>query len=274
MKRLLAALCLLLLAGCGEKKDHGYLGYVVGEDALIAAPQAGWVAKLAVQRGQQVKHGDLLFTLDDTRETASRDQAIATLSQAAAQMRDARATLSLAQKELARQSGLMKARAGIAQNYDIAKSNYQQAVARIAQIEAQEKEAQAVLAGARYQLSERDVVAKTEGRVEDIYFREGEYAPAMTPVVSVLPPKNIYIRFFVPETQFAKMKLGQKVSITCDSCAKNITATVTFIAQQQEFTPPVIFSVGSREKLVFKLEARAPGGLKLNPGQPVEVHPL
>jgi len=117
-------------------------------------------------------------------------------------------------------------------------------------------------------------VAKTEGRVEDIYFREGEYAPAMTPVVSVLPPKNIYVRFFVPETQFAKMRLGQKVSITCDSCAKNITATVTFIAQQQEFTPPVIFSVGSREKLVFKLEARAPGGLKLNPGQPVEVHPL
>ena len=274
MKRLLAALCLLLLAGCGEKKDHGYLGYVVGEDALIAAPQAGWVAKLAVQRGQQVKHGDLLFTLDDTREMASRDQAIATLSQAAAQMRDARATLSLAQKELTRQSGLMKARAGTAQNYDIAKSNYQQAVARIAQIEAQEKEAQAVLAGARYQLAERDVVAKTEGRVEDIYFREGEYAPAMTPVVSVLPPRNIYVRFFVPETQFAKMKLGQKVSITCDSCAKNITATVTFIAQQQEFTPPVIFSVGSREKLVFKLEARAPGGLKLNPGQPVEVHPL
>jgi HlyD family secretion protein len=168
----------------------------------------------------------------------------------------------------------MKARAGTAQNYDIAKSNYQQAVARIAQIEAQEKEAQAVLAGARYQLSERDVVAKTEGRVEDIYFREGEYAPAMTPVVSVLPPRNIYVRFFVPETQFAKMKLGQKVSITCDSCAKNITATVTFIAQQQEFTPPVIYSVGSREKLVFKLEARAPNGLKLNPGQPVEVHPL
>jgi len=274
MKRIAVAFCLLLLAGCGEKEHHGYLGYVVGEDALIAAPQAGWVAKLAVQRGQQVKHGDLLFTLDDTRETASRDQAIATLSQAAAQMRDARATLSLAQKELTRQSGLMKARAGIAQNYDIAKSNYQQAVARIAQIEAQEKEAQAVLAGARYQLSERDVVAKTEGRVEDIYFREGEYAPAMTPVVSVLPPKNIYVRFFVPETQFAKMKLGQKVSITCDSCAKNITATVTFIAQQQEFTPPVIFSVGSREKLVFKLEARAPNGLQLNPGQPVEVHPL
>ena len=267
-------LCLFLLAGCGEKENHGWLGYVVGEDALISAPQAGWVAKLAVERGKEVKRGDLLFTLDDTREQATRDQAIATLLQAAAQMSDARAALSLAQKELTRQGGLMRARAGTAQNYDVAKSTYQQAVARIAQIEGQQKQAQAVLADARYQLSQRDVIAQTEGRVEDVYFREGEYAPAMTPVVSVLPPKNIYVQFFVPETHFAKMKLGQKVSITCDSCVKNITATITFIAQQEEFTPPVIFSVGSREKLVFKLEARAPDGLKLNPGQPVEVHPL
>jgi HlyD family secretion protein len=230
--------------------------------------------KLAVRRGQQVAHGDLLFTLDDTREQAARDEAAAMLAQTGAQMADARAALALAQKELTRQSGLLRAHAGTQQNYDVAKSTYRQAVARIAQIEAQAQQAKATLADTRYQLSQRDVTARTEGRVEDIYFRQGEYAPAMTPVISVLPPKNIYVRFFVPETQFAKMKLGQRVSITCDSCAKNITATVTFIAQQEEFTPPVIFSVGNREKLVFKLEARAPGGLKLNPGQPVEVHPL
>ena len=96
----------------------------------------------------------------------------------------------------------------------------------------------------------------------------------MTPVVSILPPENIFVRFFVPETEFAHLKLGQRVSISCDGCAPNITATVTFIASQEEFTPPVIFSIGSREKLVFKVEARAPGGLKLNPGQPVDVRPL
>lgn len=274
MKRIAGLVCLLLLAGCGEKEEQGYLGYVVGETALIAAPQSGWVARMAVERGQAVKRGDLLFTLDDTREQSARDQALATLSLAEAQMRDAEATLALARKELERQSGLMKARAGTQQNYDVAQSNYRQAQARIAQIKAQQEQARAVLAQARYQLSQREVTAQTEGRVEDVYFREGEYAPAMTPVVSILPPKNIYVRFFVPETDFAKMKLGRKVSIACDSCPENITATVTFIAQQEEFTPPVIFSKGNREKLVFKLEARAKGGLKLNPGQPVEVHPL
>jgi HlyD family secretion protein len=116
-------------------------------------------------------------------------------------------------------------------------------------------------------------VAQTEGRVQDIYFRTGEYVPASTPVISILPPKNIYVRFFVPETQFGKVHLGEKVRISCDGC-KPIDATITFIAQQEEFTPPVIFSVGVREKLVFKLEARVPGGMKLNPGQPVQVRPL
>ena len=168
----------------------------------------------------------------------------------------------------------MRASAGTKQNYDIAKANYDQAAARIAQIRAQEQQAQAALANARYQLSERDVIARTSGRVEDVYFRTGEYAPAMTPVVSILPPENIYVRFFVPETQFAQVQLGQKVAISCDGCAHASTATISFIAQQEEFTPPVIFSIGSREKLVFKIEARAPGGLKLNPGQPVQVRPL
>ena len=121
--------------------------------------------------------------------------------------------------------------------------------------------------------TQRQVIAQTEGNVQDIYFREGEYLPASTPAVSILPPKNVFVRFFVPETEFARIQLGGKVRVTCDGCAA-MDATVTFIAAREEFTQPVIFSVGNREKLVFKLEARAPDGLKLNPGQPVQVRPL
>lgn len=86
----------------------------------------------------------------------------------------------------------------------------------------------------------------------------------------MLPPANIYARFFVPESELPRVHLNQKVQINCDGC-KPMTATITFIAAQAEFTPPVIFSVGNREKLVFKLEARAPGGLNIHPGQPVTV---
>jgi HlyD family secretion protein len=77
----------------------------------------------------------------------------------------------------------------------------------------------------------------------------------------------------VPEGQLPRARLGGHVRITCDGC-RPMDATITFIAQRQEFTPPVIFSTGNREKLVFKMEARAPAGLPLHPGQPVEVRPL
>lgn len=273
MTRFAMLISLLLLFGC-SKTDDAWLGYAEGDNAFVAAPQAGWVAHMRVARGDAVKVGDILFALDDTSQTAARDQAEAAISMAEGQMREAEANLVLTQKELVRQSGLLRANAGTKQNYDVAKSNYDQAVARVAQINAQEAQARAALANARYQLSERDVVSKTEGRIEDVYFRTGEYAPAMTPVVSILPPENVYVRFFVPETQFAQIRLGQRVSISCDGCQQGLTAKIAFIAQQQEFTPPVIFSNGSRDKLVFKVEARAPVGLKLNPGQPVQVRPL
>ncbi|MEJ0043055.1 MAG: HlyD family efflux transporter periplasmic adaptor subunit [Rhizomicrobium sp.] len=274
MKRASLLLLLPLLAGCGQKADSPWLGYVEGEAAFIAAPQAGWLARVAVNRGDLVKTGDLLFTLDDTNQTAARDQAQASIVLAQSQRVAAVANLALTQKELVRQAHLLAADAGTKQSYDVAKAAYDSAVAQVAQIDAQIAQARAGLSGAAYQLSERDVVSRTTGRVEDVYFRTGEYAAAMTPVVSVLPPQNIYVRFFVPETQFAHVKLGQRVAIACDGCAPNIVATVTFIAAQEEFTPPVIFSQENREKLVFKIEARAPGGLKLNPGQPVEVRPL
>jgi HlyD family secretion protein len=273
MKRIVLMIA-LLLAGCGQSNDHPWLGYVEGENAFISAPQAGWVAQVAVKRGDWVRRGDRLFTLDDTNQAATRDQANAAIALAQSQRVAAVANLELTRKELARQANLLAANAGTKQAYDVAKAGYDSADAQVSQIDAQIAQARASLSGAAYQLSERDVVSRTTGRVEDVYFRAGEYAPAMTPVVAVLPPANIFVRFFVPEREFAHVKLGQRVAISCDGCGANITATVTFIAQQEEFTPPVIFSQDNREKLVFKVEARAPGGLRLNPGQPVEVRPL
>lgn len=272
MKKLILAA--LLLAGCSQQDDHAWLGYAEGDTAFVAAPQAGWVSKLRVERGSDVKSGDLLFALDDTSQAAARDQAKAQIAQAQGQMGQAQSSLALAKKELVRQQGLLRAGATSKQALDQAKSAFDTASALVTQIQGAEDQARATLANASYQLSERDIVARTSGRVQDVFFRPGEYAPAMTPVVSILPPGNVYVRFFVPETEFSKVKLGQKVRIRCDGCARDVTATVSFIAAREEFTPPVIFSVGNREKLVFKVEARAEGGLALHPGQPVDVRPL
>jgi len=274
MKANRLALVLLLLAGCEKSHEGTWLGYAAGDNAFVAAPTAGWVTQLYVERGAWVKKGETLFILDDTSQAAARDAAVAAIAEAQGQMGQAEANLDLAKKQLERQQGLLRSDATSRQAYDEAKSAYDGAMAQVAQIVANENAARATLANAAYQLSQRSIVALTHGRVQDIYFRPGEYVPAMTPVVSVLPPENVYVRFFVPEDQFSRIRLGQKVKVHCDGCPGNIVATVSFIASQEEFTPPVIFSNQSRQQLVFKVEARAPGGLKLNPGQPVDVDPL
>jgi HlyD family secretion protein len=271
MKKRLLILA-LLLAACGEKEDHGWLGYAEGDAVFISAPQAGWVARMDVERGTLVHKGQVLFVLDDTQQQASRDQAAAVLPQIKAQIAQAEATLDLNRKTLDRQIGLAKAHAGVPTALDQSRAAYETSQGVVAQLQAQESQAEAALSGAQYSLSQREIVAYVDGAVQDIFFHQGEYAPASTPVISILPPKNVYARFFVPETEFSKVHLGDTVRVTCDGC-KPMAARVSFIAQQQEFTPPVIFSVGNREKLVFKLEARADQGLALHPGQPIVVAP-
>jgi HlyD family secretion protein len=272
--RKLALLCLALLAGCDRApKDQPWLGYGEGDVAYISAPQAGWVTQMKVERGTLVHRSDLLFVLDSTRERSSTDQAQAQLAQARANLRQENANLAYAKVTLDRQNRLARDNAGTPTERDQALSNYRQSEARIHELTSQIAQMEAALTGAAYSLTQRQVIAQTEGRVQDIYFREGEYIPASTPAVSILPPKNVFVRFFVPETEFARIHLGGKVRVTCDGC-RQLEATVTFIAAREEFTQPVIFSVGNREKLVFKAEARLPGGLPVHPGEPVEVRPL
>lgn len=274
MKKLVLLLPLLLLVACdGKPADDAWLGYGEGDMAFIAAPQPGWVTQMTVERGQTVHRGDLLFVLDDTQQQAGRDQADATLAATRASLKQEQSNLAFARVSLNRQNRLAQDNAGTPTQRDQALNAFRQSQARIAQLQAQISQMEASLTGASYGLSQRRIVAQTDGPVQDIYFRPGEFVPAATPVVSLLPPANVYVRFFVPESQLPKVRLGQKVRVTCDGC-KPMMATVSFIATRVEYTPPVIFSVGNREKLVFKLEARAPGGLPVHPGQPVDVRPL
>jgi HlyD family secretion protein len=133
--------------------------------------------------------------------------------------------------------------------------------------------ARAALEQSQWRLAQKAVTAPANALVFDTLYTQGEFIPAGNPVMSLLPPGNIKLRFFVPETRLGEIKLEQKISVTCDGCAAPISATISYIARQAEYTPPIIYSKESRAKLVYLVEARpAPfDAIKLHPGQPVDV---
>ena len=136
--------------------------------------------------------------------------------------------------------------------------------ARVDEIRAAEADARAareVVAQSDWRLAQRAVAAPASGLVHDTYFVVGDWVPAGAPVASLLPPGNVKVRFYVPETLLGRLKPGQTVNIACDGCAAPVAATIAFIADRAEFTPPVLYSKENRSKLVYLVEAKpAPAG--------------
>ena len=312
MKFLLVVLPLCLLAGCGEKPPAPWQGYAEGEFVLVAAPFGGRLEKRFVNRGQEVEAGAPLFVLEQENEKAAKREAEEKLRNAEAKAADlttgrrkpevdaaraqqaqAAAARKLADRTLQQQKALFDKGFASEEAYNNARAAWERDIARVEEMEAQvratlqsfgreqtiaaakaEAEAErAALAQSDWRLAQRAVNAPAKALVHDTLYSEGEYVNAGSPVVSLLPPGNLKMRFFVPETVVGALKIGQEVRAACDGCGAPIAAKISYISRQAEFTPPVIYSREQRAKLVFLIEARpAPAdALKLRPGQPLDV---
>jgi HlyD family secretion protein len=130
---------------------------------------------------------------------------------------------------------------------------------------------QARLNSSQTKLARRKAFSPADGTVQQIYFRVGELVPAGRPVVAILPPGNMKVRFFVNEAMLPRIALDDIVNIQCDGCPGGLTARVSFIARTAEFTPPVIYSLEERNKLVFMVEALPAKPEAMRVGQPVTV---
>jgi HlyD family secretion protein len=309
--KMLFAAVTLALAACGHSGPEPLQGYVEGEYVRVAAPFAGTLVQLDAQRGAQIAPGAPLFALEAESEDAARREAEERVRRAEAQVDDlkkprrdteidaVRAQLAQTQavaanseRELARQADLASKGFVSQQKVDEARAERDRDRARVAELQAQlgtarlgarpdeirgaEAEARAAresLKQADWRLRQKTVAATVAGTVTDTLFARGEFVPAGAPVVSMLPPANVKVRFFIPESRLGAVKIGQKVSLACDGCASAVTASITYIAPQAEFTPPVIYSKESRAKLVFLAEAKPlpADAAKLHPGQPVDV---
>jgi HlyD family secretion protein len=300
-----------LLAACSGQKSPAYQGYVEGEYVYVASPVAGRLQSLLVERGQTVEAKTPLYELESEEETAAKQQADAQLNAARAQLEDLKrgkrnpeiavvqaqlAQAIAAEDQAARQLKRDEAQlaAGGISRAQLDESRANRAIkaervrelskqievsklpAREEQIKAQSAQvaaARAATSQSAWRLDQKRVVAAQAGLVVDTLYREGEWVPPGSPVVRMLPPKNVKVRFFVPQAAVGGLKPGAKVTLSCDGCAATVGATVSYVANDPEYTPPVIYSNDTRAKLVFLVEARpaVESAPQLRPGQPVSV---
>jgi HlyD family secretion protein len=233
----------VLVAGCSPKSPPGYQGWVEADMIFVSPDESGRVTKLNVREGDAVEIGAQLYSIDDDLQEADLNQN--------------KATLANAQQSYDRAASLRKTGAGTQATLDSAVSALRVAEARVNT--------------SQTRLSRRRGFAPVAGTIQQIYFREGEMVAAQRPVLSIMPPGNMKIRFFVSEPDLPKLRIGQEVRITCDNCAPDLTAKIYFIATQAEYTPPVIYSLQERNKLVFLIQARPNRPDSLRVGQPVTV---
>jgi len=238
-----AVLVGLMLAGCDRDNDIRLQGWVEAELIFVSPDEQGRVEQENVREGDHVKKGDLLFTLD------------ADLQQADVAVKEAAVTS--ADQSFVRAKQLLTTSSGTQKTYDDADAAMRQATAN--------------LDWSKTRLARRRGISPADGTIQEVYFRQGETVPPGRAVMSLLPPGNLKLRFFAPEAQLPAIKYGATVNVSCDGCAPGLTAKVSFIADSAEYTPPVIYSLEERAKLVFLIEARPVQPEKFRVGQPVTV---
>jgi HlyD family secretion protein len=308
---IVAILLSTLLCGCNETESKLWQGYVEGEFVYVSSPLGGQLDEISVRKGQSVVAGQPLFTLEREFEKSGVEEAEGNLDRTISDLADKRkgrrpseiasirarllkavAAEKLAATEYKRRAELYNSKTISEEERDQARTDYEQATHLVKEIkselktatlgsrsdeinaaESAVKVAQAQLEQARWNYDQKAQSAPRAGLVFDTIRYQGEWVAAGNPVLSILPPENRKVRFYVPEQIVGGFKLGERLLVNFDGLAAPIPVTLTYISAQAEFTPPVIYSSQSRAKLVFMLEAvpAADKTLLFKPGQPVDV---
>ena len=306
-----ALLPAILLTACSRNGSSGNEGYVEGKFVYVASPQGGRLERLSVSRGETVAVSHPLFTLDSEPEVSAMRQSQEALRADEARLADlqtgkrppeieaVRSQLEGAKAERQKslellasyekqyaaggmsETDVITARAAVETNTALVKQ-YQRNI-EVAELPGREQQIKAqagivaadraALQQAQWKLEQKRIASPRSGFVFDTLYREGEWISAGSPIVQLLPPENIEVRFFVPEQQVGGLRYGQHVNVHCDGCSNAVPANITFISNQVEYTPPVIYSNENRSKLVFMVIAKpaADRAALLHPGQPLEV---
>jgi HlyD family secretion protein len=286
------------------------VGYVEGDYVLLAPIEIAQVQSISVKRGDHVEAGAAIAQMETDDARIAVAQAEAAQAQAQAQLanllegkrpeeiavldamvRSAKAESAEKQRVLIRVGDLFRRGTATQAAFDAAQTAVEVAEAEINQAEAnlavgklparpeeiraagnQVEQARTALEQARWRLTKRLLTAPAAGRVDDIIRNPGDVAGPSAPVISMLPDGAVKLSVFVPQPSFSKLEVGKILKVRCDGCPDGLEARISYVSPDPEFTPPVIYSLETRQKLVFLVEAKPVDATSmLQPGQIVDV---
>ncbi|MEZ5799940.1 MAG: HlyD family efflux transporter periplasmic adaptor subunit [Nitratireductor sp.] len=299
-----------LFSACGTT-DPLAVGYAEGEYVLLAPIETARLVSVELRKGDRIRAGAVVATLErrdaeiavaeadaamrnaaavlDNLKSGKRPEEIAVIE---ASLNSANAQAKEAVRAFERQQGLSKGGFASQANIDAAQTQVELTAAKVAELkanlavarlparaaeidaaESSLKRASANLENAQWRLSQRTVLAPADGEVADVILRNGELAGPQSPIISFLPQGAIKLKLYVPERALSAMAIGRKLQVSCDGCEPGTLATISFVSSEPEFTPPVIYSINNRQKLVYLIEAKPDAGaIRLRPGQIVDVN--
>lgn len=284
-------------------------GYVEGDYTLVAPVATAQIRTVAVERGDRVAAGTILVEMERQDAEIALAEADANLAQAKSQLADllegarpeeidvieatlASAVLQAEEANRQRDRVIELSERGVLTDAqrDDAVTGAEVAAARVAQITAElavarlparpqaiarakagVAAAEAARSRAQWQLEQRTLSLPQPVTVVDVIRRDGEIAGPAAPVLSTLADGLVKLRLYIPENAISNIAVGDLLDVGCDGCSAGMVARISYVSDEPEFTPPVIYSLENRQKLVYLIEARPEGEHILKPGQIVNV---
>ncbi|HKJ70305.1 MAG TPA: efflux RND transporter periplasmic adaptor subunit [Gammaproteobacteria bacterium] len=282
--------------GAGEDGAVTLYGNVDMREAELAFEVPGRLADIAVEEGDRVAEGDLLATLESSRQrqavaeararvAAQRQQVLELtrgsrpqeIKRARAQVEAARAERDQADSQLQRLRGLAERRYVSPQRLDDAKAALRAARAhlqaaresldlaregprreQIAAARAQLEAYEAALARSRKDLADTKLYAPAAGIVRERLMEPGEMASPQAPVLALARRDAVWVRAFLPEPQLGRVHPGMAADIRTDTSPdRAFPARVGHISPSAEFTPKTVETTEVRPDLVYRIRINA-----------------
>ncbi|MEY2564441.1 MAG: rane fusion protein YbhG [Verrucomicrobiota bacterium] len=255
--RALAAFAFLVLLSACHKKNNAVSGTIEVDEVHVAPRSGGRVEKIFVQEGETLKSGAVLMQLEASELKARRALAEAQINTARNDVEAQSAQLEFLRADAQRQQDLLKSNTVSPSEAQRAMSAAKAQEKSILAARARVEQAVAQLADMDAQMREMQIVAPADSIVEVLSVKVGDVLAANREVATLILPQHLWVRVFVPETWLGLIKLNQTVRVRVDSHpGMDFSGVVEQVNRQAEFTPRNVQTVEDRIKQVFGVKIR------------------